>query len=52
LHHGSQEKGEEEGWKEEGREEEVGFLQQKGKSAQAGFPFCFLTAMEDVRWKP
>jgi hypothetical protein len=41
LHHGCQEKGEEEGWKEEGREEEVGLLTQRGKSARAGFPLCF-----------
>ncbi|HXD23730.1 MAG TPA: hypothetical protein VN613_10285, partial [Gemmatimonadaceae bacterium] len=43
--------GQEEGWKEEGREEEVGFLTQRGKSAQAGFPLCFLTAIEDRRWR-
>jgi hypothetical protein len=62
LNHGCQEKGQEKGWKEEGREEEVGFLQQRGKSARAGFPLCLflgaLTAiedgrskMEDQRWK-
>jgi hypothetical protein len=40
FYHGCQEKGQEKGWKEEGREEEVGFLQKKGGSAKAGSPFC------------
>jgi hypothetical protein len=42
LNDGCQEKGEEKGWKEEGREEEVGLLTQRGKSASAGFPLCRL----------
>jgi hypothetical protein len=41
LNHGCQEKGQEEGWKEEGREEEVGRFNKKGEIAKAISPFLF-----------
>jgi hypothetical protein len=39
LNHGCQEKGQEKGWKEEGREEEVGLFTTKGEIGASRFPF-------------
>ena len=40
FYHGCQEKGQEKGWKEEGREEEVGFHDKRG-IGESRFPFLF-----------
>jgi hypothetical protein len=51
LNHGCQEKGQEEGWKEEGREEEVGLSTTKGEIGESRFPLLSLTP-EAGRPKP